>query len=316
LVVKIDKNVDVSILNDEIVTLTKCNHIAEIQYLSKNNKNATIKKLNKFEYVELATGEIKKFAISETRADNVNSLKQTFKKLRYLINNNFVGALNEFFVTLTFAPDSSGWRPSVSDTEYLSKVSKAFLRRLKLKYGRLEFVRVLEPHADGHAHFHMLLRFDDFDKIYIANKELNELWGHGFVKINSLKDVDNIGAYVSAYFTDIELDDKSFLDECMADSKARKIDVVEKGNKKFIKGGRLKYYPTGVQIFNKSKGLKYPDRERMTYLEAKEKAGVLLFGRPTYSKSYSVEIDDFELLVKYEYYNSKRQGHNSMNSEK
>ena len=314
MVVKLDRNADVSILNNEIVTLTKCNHIAEIQYLSKNNKKATIKKLNKFEYVELATGEVKKFSMSETRADNVNSLKKTFKKLRYLINNNFVGATNEFFVTLTFAPDSSGWRPNVSDTDYLGKTIKAFLRRLKRKYGLIEFVRVLEPHADGHAHFHVLLRFDDFDKVYIANKDLNELWGHGFVKINSLKDVDNIGAYVSAYFTDIELDDKSFIDECAIDSKSHKIDVVEKGNKKFIKGGRLKYYPTGVQIFNKSKGLKYPNRERMTYFEAKEKAGAV--GLPTYSKSYSIEIDNFELLVKYEYYNSKRQGHNSMKLEK
>lgn len=301
--IKSGKDVNVEVMNDEIVTFTKMNHISEIQYLSAVNTQARTRKLNAEEYVDLRTGEIKQFELSENRADNVNSLKKTFKKLRYLINNNFVGNLNEFFITLTFSPDESGWRPSVADTEYLAKCMKVFIQRLKRKYGQIEFVRVLEPHADGHAHYHMLIRFDDYENIYIANSELNALWGHGFVRINSLKDVDNIGAYVSAYFSDIELTEQTGHDELM--SATGKTEILEKSGKKYIKGGRLKYYPSGVQIFNKSKGLKYPDRKKMTYLEAKEKAGSL---QPTFQKSMILsDVDnDFELSIRYEYYNSKR----------
>lgn len=301
--IKSGKDVNVEVMNDEIVTFTKMNHISEIQYLSAVNTKARTRKLNAEEYVDLRTGEIKQFELSETRADNVNSLKKTFKKLRYLINNNFVGNPNEFFITLTFSPDESGWRPSVADTEYLAKCMKVFIQRLKRKYGQIEFVRVLEPHEDGHAHFHMLIRFDDYDKIYIPNSELNALWGYGFVQINNLKNVDNIGAYVSAYFSDIELNEQTGHDELM--SATDKTEILEKSGKKYIKGGRLKYYPPGVQIFNKSKGLQYPDRKKMTYLEAKEKAGSL---QPTFQKSMILSDDDndFELSIRYEYYNSKR----------
>lgn len=301
--IKSGKDVNVEVMNDEYVTFTKMNHISEIMYMSRMNTKSNIKKISHDEYVDLKTGEIKQFELSETRADNVNSLKQTFKKLRYLINNNFVGNLNEFFITLTFSPNEFGWRPSVSDTEYLAKCMKVFIQRLKRKYGQIEFVRVLEPHEDGHAHYHMLIRFDDYENIYIANSELNALWGHGFVRINSLKDVDNIGAYVSAYFSDIELNEQTGHDKMMTDNDSTVI--VEKGDKKYIKGGRLKYYPVGVQIFNKSKGLKYPDRKRMTYLEAKEKAGSI---QPTFQKSVILSDldDDFELKLRYEYFNSKR----------
>lgn len=302
--IKTGKNIDVKVFSDDIVTFTKMNHISEIMYMSRVNIQSNIKKISHDEYVDLKTGEIKKFSKnSETRADNIESLKKTFKKLRYLINNNFVGNPNEFFITLTFSPNEFGWRPSVSDTEYLAKCMKVFIQRLKRKYGQIEFVRVLEPHADGHAHYHMLIRFDDYEKIFIPNSELNALWGYGFVQVNNLKNVDNIGAYVSAYFSDIELNEQTGHDKMMTDNDSTVI--VEKSGKKYIKGGRLKYYPVGVQIFNKSKGLKYPDRKRMTYLEAKEKAGS---DQPTFQKTMILsDVDnDFELSIRYEYYNSKR----------
>ena len=75
----------------DVVTVTKMGHITEIQYMQKVNRSATIKKLSKDEYCDLATGEIKEFKHMEVRTDSYNSLRQTFKKLRYLINNNFRG---------------------------------------------------------------------------------------------------------------------------------------------------------------------------------------------------------------------------------
>ena len=36
---------------------------------------------------------------------------------------------------------------------------------------------------------------------YIPQRELQEIWGHGFVYINAVKHVDNIGAYIVKYMS-------------------------------------------------------------------------------------------------------------------
>ena len=45
--------------------------------------------------------------------------------------------------------------------------------------------------------------------IYYENSKLNEIWSYGFVKVNRLKDIDNIGAYVSAYLINIKDGEKT-----------------------------------------------------------------------------------------------------------
>lgn len=295
------ENKNILIKPTDLVTVTKMNHLTEIQYMEKQNSSVNIRKISKDEYIDLDTGEIKEFEKTENRSQGLNSLRQTFKKLRYLINNNFKGSKNELFLTLTFAPDELGWRPTLSDSDYLSKCCKVFQRALKRRYGAVEFIRVLEPHEDGHAHYHMLVRFDDYDKIYISNQELKSLWGEGFVLIHSLKDVDNIGAYVSAYLTDIELTDETLANVAFT---GEKIEVEEKkSGKKYIKGGRLKYYPKGKQIYNKSKGILQPERTVMKYSEAKKIAGS---GQPTFEKNIFLEKDEFSNKIRFESYNSKR----------
>ena len=304
---QLDKEV-ASISLSDVVTVTRMGHITEIQYMQKMNRSATIKKLSKDEYCDLATGEIKEFKHMEVRTDSYNSLRQTFKKLRYLINNNFRGRKNELFVTLTFKPDETGWRPMVGDNKYLSKCFTAFNRKLQAKYGveNVQFIRVLEPHADGHAHYHVLLRFDGYNSIYISNGELAEMWGKGHVTVHSLKNVDNIGAYVSAYLTDVEFNEKTdagTVFKAMQEDRRLEIKKVDGEEKKFIKGGRLHMYPSGKQIYNKSKDMSMPERERMTYKKAKKIVGS---AEPHYSKKYEIESEDFTNTVIFQQYNSER----------
>lgn len=303
----LDKEVAAISLSD-VVTVTKMGHITEIQYMQKMNRSATIKKLSKDEYCDLATGEIKEFKHMEVRTDSYNSLRQTFKKLRYLINNNFRGQKNELFVTLTFGPDEHGWRPMVGDNKYLSNCFSLFRKKLERKYGKesVKFIRVLEPHADGRAHYHVLLRFDGYKSIYISNDDLAEMWGYGYVTVHSLKNVDNIGAYVSAYLTDVEFNEETDADtvfKAMQEDRQLEIKTVDGEEKKFIKGGRLHMYPSGKQIYNKSKDLSMPERETMTYKKAKKIVGS---AQPHYSKKYEIESDDFTNTVIFEQYNSER----------
>ena len=190
------KETEIIIKPNDFVTVTKMNHITEIQYMEKMNTRQNIKKLSSEKYLVLDTGEIKEFQHSEKRIENINSLYKTFKKLRYLINNNFKGKPNELFITLTFGEDENKWRPSCGDTVFLRKCFKVFIQAVKRKYGSVDFVRVLEPHEDGHAHYHVLLRFNDYSRIFIPSDDLESWWKMGFVKIRSIKDVDNIVDYV------------------------------------------------------------------------------------------------------------------------
>lgn len=284
---------EIIIAPSDWVIVTAMNHIIEVQHMEKMNMQAPIKKLDKHTYLDLQTGEIKEFELSENRAENLNSLRQSFKKLRYLINNNFEGKGNELHVVLTYAEN-------MTDTKRLYTDFDKFIKRLKFRYrdtSTIDYLNVVEPQGRGAWHCHVLLRFNDLEKIYIPNEEMAKLWGQGFTRVKSLKDVDNIGAYLSAYLTDIELDDENRL-------QALGKEIKEVNGKRFIKGGRLYLYPPGMQLFRKSRGIVYPERKKMTYEKAKKIVGG---AKPTFEKVYDVESGDFKNRVTFQQYNLKRQ---------
>lgn len=294
---KINSIEDFEIADSSYVTVTKMNHIVEVQHMTKKNSQCHIQKLSKNTYVDKRDGEIKEFQLNENRSENLNSLRQTFKKLRYLINNNFFGSQNELFITLTYAQQTN-------DHIKVGKDYDNFLKRLKRKYkpiSNVEALKVLEPHASGNYHMHVLLKFIDLDSVFIKNSELADIWKNGFVSVQSLAGVDNIGAYLSAYMSDLEVPSNY-------DTKADNVEEKEVNGqkKKFIKGGRLVFYPSGVNLYTKTKGIVYPEREQMTYKKLKK--NVVRSAKPNYKKT--IEINDkeknFSNTITYEQYNLKR----------
>ncbi|MFB7935452.1 hypothetical protein ACFC4C_40850 [Streptomyces sp. NPDC056039] len=292
----------VFIAPNDVVKVTTMNHVIEVQHMEKMNRKNNIKKLDKDRFVDLSTGEIREFEHSENRQENYNSLRQTFKKLRYLINNNFIGRPNELHITLTY-------KKNMTDTKKLYSDFQNFIDRLRYKYKKessIDYLSVVEPQGRGAWHCHVLMRFNDLDKIYIKNAELRSLWGLGFVTIKSLKDIDNIGAYLSAYLTDIDLEDvqdretalKVASEGCEVQTK-----IVEGREKKFLKGGRLHMYPSGMNMYRKSKGIVKPEREEMKFGDIKKVVGS---ANPHYEKSYHVENDNFENTISFLQYNTKR----------
>ena len=287
-----------SIPETALVKVTQMNHIIEVQHMEKMNRTNHIRKLDKDRYLDLRTGEIKEFEQSENRQQNYNSLRQTFKKLRYLINNNFTGKANELHVTLTY-------KENMTDTKRLYEDFKKFMKRMKYKYKKestIDYITVVEPQGRGAWHCHVLMRFNELDKVYIKNKDLREIWGSGFVTIKSLKDVDNIGAYLSAYLADIELTEETVM-KAIAEESEIVIREVEGKEKKFVKGGRLHMYPPGMNLFRKSKGIVYPEREEMSFRDVKKIVGA---ATPHYLKKYHIENDDFENTITFIQYNTKR----------
>lgn len=283
------------------VRVTKMNHLVEVQHMERMNRTNHIQKLDKDHYLNLKTGEIGEFKQGEVRSDSINSLRQTFKKLRYLINANYVGAGNELFITLTY-------KENMTDVKRLYSDFKKFMLKFRYKYekqyGSIDYMTVVEPQERGAWHHHLLVRFNDMGgkKMFIPNNEVATLWGHGFTNMHSLSEVDNIGAYLSAYLADVELTEenvfRAFDDRVEVVSK-----VVDGQEKKFIKGGRLHLYPSGMNLYRKSKGITMPIREEMPYREAKKIVGS---EKPHYVKTIVVEQDDFKNAITYEQYNMKR----------
>lgn len=285
------------------VIVTQMNHLIEIQYMKQMNHKQTIKMLPRNEetgfreYEVIATGEIHNMNESEKRSENLNSLGQTFKKLRYLINNNFVGGKNELHVTLTYAlVDGQPMRDSIK----LYKDFEKFKKRLSYKYkdkAKIEYINVVEPQGSGAWHCHCLLRFDGLENVYLKNDELAEMWGHGFVTIKGLSKVDNIGAYLSAYLSDIDVTDTDITGEGVV---TREVDGK---TKKFLKGGRLHFYDSGMNLYRASRGMKKPVRETMKYKDIKKIVGST---KPHYSQRIDIEKDDYKNQITYIQYNLKR----------
>lgn len=288
----------VLIAPNDVVKVTKMNHIIEVQHMEKINRKNHIQKLDKDTYVDLATGEIKEFEHAENRQQSYNSLRQTFKKLRYLINNNFSGNGNELHVTLTY-------KKNMKDSKQLYSDFDKFMKRLKYRFKKessIDYLTVVEPQGRGAWHCHVLLRFNDLDKVFIKNADMRELWGLGFVTIKSMSDIDNIGAYLSAYLADVELTDEA-IPTLIQEKREIQVKMVDGEEKKFVKGGRLHMYPPGMNLYRKSKGIVPPDRQEMKYKDIKKVVGS---AQPHYSKSYHIENDDFENTISFLQYNTKR----------
>lgn len=282
------------------VKITQMNHLVEIMdILNVNRDGLPVVKLSKDEYLNIITGEVFDCSHTTTRDQNKDSVRATFKKLRYLINNNFTGAGNELMFTLTYAEN-------MTDLKRLYTDFVKFMKKLKYKYPDAEYINIVEPQGRGAWHCHILLKFMDRQKIYIPNKEIRAMWGEGFVTVKKIdpKGVDNIGAYLTAYLTDMELTPEN-AQNCDLSGEVKTV-IVDGKEKKYVKGARLKMYPTGMQIYRKSKGMEYPETEWMPYRDAKKITGRL---NPSYSKTIQLYDDDEKMInsITYEYYNMKRQ---------
>ena len=209
-----------------------------------------------------------------------------------MINNNFTGADNELFLTLTYAEN-------MTDTERLYKDMDRFIKRFRYRYrdkGTIDYINVVEPQGRGAWHCHILLRFNDVDRIFIPWQDIVKIWTFGTIDIRKIDNVDNVGAYLTAYLADIPLEEYEG-----TESRA----VLVKEGKKYVKGGRLHMYPVGMNIYRKSKGIQMPERKRMKYKNAKKQIGIAV---PTYLKSYEIRDSDDKFInsISYEQYNIKR----------
>jgi hypothetical protein len=267
-------------------------------------------KISRNEYCLKDTGEVLEYKHSDTRADSKGGLAKTFRDLRHLINNNFVAAENELMLTLTYVEN-------MTDPKKLYRDHQVFMQRLRRRYPDVEYILTVEPQGRGAWHGHELLLFPQHDSIFIPDDEIAKLWGHGFTTTRRLRSVDDVGAYYTAYLTDIPLDEVNGL---LLDSHGTIMEKEVPGDdgqtvkKKFIKGGRLHMYPPGMNLYRSSRGIRKPQELSMSYMETKEIAGSRT---PDYATARNIIDDGNNLLntVYYEYYNDRRAKSQEKNAE-
>jgi len=189
-----------------------------------------------------------------------------------IVNANFSGKSNELFITLTYAEN-------MQDIKQVCRDYEVFYKKLKRKYKDygFEYVSVPEPQSRGAWHLHVLLKAMNKEYLYIPNDEIETLWSHGFTKTERLNQVDNVGAYVSAYLTDLYNENTG--------AKA--------------KGARLYLYPAGMNLYRCSRGIKRAEIvEGNLHIDDKYKV---------YEKQFEItQNDEVVNVVTIKQYNMKR----------
>lgn len=286
------------------VKCTEMGNIIELQYMSKRNLKQTVKMLpGGSEFIVCSTGEVKEVQHGVTRCDNKKGLYKTFARARALINANVTDVSKVRWCTLTYAEN-------MTDTQRLYQDFRAFNKRfqrycIKKGYSSPEYIVMMEPQARGAWHAHLLYIWKDIQAPFIANDIFANIWGHGFVKIKRLDNVDNVGAYLTAYLGDMELS------ECDISSgiiHGKVVEVEEDGKKvkkSIVKGARLDLYPANFNMIRYSRGCVKPSVEMMRLKDAEKK---VLGATRTFQSAVQLSDTehDFQSLIVKQQYNKLR----------
>jgi len=170
------------------------------------------------EIYEYSEGYLKGYKLTESEVNNrkysesnsagtdctdsrERSLKRAKTNLRRLINANvgqYGKEVTAKFLTLTF-------KENVQDIKQANYEFKKFIKRLNYKvYGtkkaKLKYTTVIEFQQRGAIHYHTIL----YNMPYIKANEIASIWENGFIKINKIDDIDNVGAYIGEYLGQAE----------------------------------------------------------------------------------------------------------------
>lgn len=135
----------------------------------------------------------------ETRRENRDKVTSRARRdVRRIVNSNVGQYGKEFttkFCTLTFADH-------ITDLAEANSYFEKFMKRLNYqmfnsKKANIKYTAVPEFTKKGRVHYHVIF----YNLPYLKASHLESIWGNGFIKINKIDNVDNVGAYVCKYMT-------------------------------------------------------------------------------------------------------------------
>jgi len=141
------------------------------------------------------------------------ALRRTRMTIMRLVNSNpdFIT-----FLTLTFDENKFENKKDITEFEKCNYLFMTFIQRLKYNFPGIKYLAVPEFQGDyyfrtgikkefgGAIHYHLLLNQK------ADTKKIEKIWRHGFVKINKIKSINNVGLYVSKYLSKESFNRKYF----------------------------------------------------------------------------------------------------------
>ena len=141
------------------------------------------------------------------------ALRRTKMNIMRLVNSN-----PDFltFLTLTFDENKAENKKDITEFEKCNYWFMTFIQRLKYNFSDIKYLAVPEFQGDyyfrtgirkefgGAIHYHLLLNQK------IDSKIMEKIWGHGFIKINKIQAINNVGLYVSKYLSKESFNKKYF----------------------------------------------------------------------------------------------------------
>lgn len=276
-----------------------------VQFTAGNNKKCPVKNLSKDTYLDKRTGEVKQKKKSESRYQSPKSVRKSINRLMDLIRCNATDSARCKWITVTYAEVMTDGKQAFLDAKlFLRKLRRYLARQNNLTDGQksFQYITVAEPQGEKHDsswHLHILLIFNDVAP-FIENEMIAELWGHGITSTNKVYDADGLALYFKAHLSDVEYEDESSDDEKKKPETVEK--VVDGVSKQFIKGERLKYYPTGMNLYSSSRGMKKPVIEELSNAEAMERVGD---AELVYCETYAIGEKDSGNVIDKRYYKKR-----------
>jgi hypothetical protein len=172
---------------------TDTNHRIYAHYKSNHKiiKSGHVIEVYEYQY-PVYLGEDKTKGSNPKRSRENREEEYKLRRGTRALNNIRRVALSNFsqkdkFLTLTF-------RENLKDIEVANKELDKFLKRLRRRHPELKYISAVQFQKRGAIHYHLLINLP-----YVKQRELQELWGNGFIDIRKLNNVDNVGAYISRY---------------------------------------------------------------------------------------------------------------------
>jgi len=156
---------------EEYVTMYKCGNYTEIVCCRQDIKPIPITKLNKNQYVDNGTGEIKEYHFASNKTPD--NIKKQFKNIPRLIKGYFNCDNTERFITLTYS--------YIMNNPYLLAYDfKKFIRKINRRYGKCRYIYIKEPNGKGAWHIHSIIKRLNGKPFNITDEQLRMLWGNGY----------------------------------------------------------------------------------------------------------------------------------------
>ncbi|MBQ2982995.1 MAG: hypothetical protein IJD58_12900 [Lachnospiraceae bacterium] len=304
---------DIKVSNKAKVKVKTAGNTQVVQFTAGNNKTCSVVNLSKDTYLDKKTGEVKHKKKSESRYQSPKSVRKSINRLMDLIRCNATEPAKCKWLSVTYAETMTDGKRAFLDAKlFLRKLKRYLAKQIELTIGQktFKYITVAEPQGESHGnswHLHILLIFDDTAP-FIENDTIAELWGYGITSTNKVFDGDGLALYFKVHLSDVEYEDNS--DETdnkdIEDIKSNPA-IVEKTvdgvTKMFIKGERLKYYPSGMNLYSSSRGMKKPDIQEMTNAEAME---VVANSKLVYRETYVIGDKGNGNLVDKRYYQKSK----------